>query len=90
MWRTSRRRPRSCATGPDQGKGQWRRHARRVLQIVETFRARVVDVALKTLMVSHGTDDKVSSLVGVLRPYGIVEWCAQDASRWRGTGDASS
>jgi acetolactate synthase I/III small subunit len=45
-----------------------------VLQIVETFRARVVDVALKTLMIEvTGTDEKINGLVDVLRPYGIVE-----------------
>lgn len=45
-----------------------------VMQIVETFRARVVDVGLKTLMVEvTGTDDKISGLVDVLQPYGIVE-----------------
>jgi len=45
-----------------------------IMQIVETFRARVVDVGLKTLMVEvTGTDDKISGLVDVLRPYGIVE-----------------
>jgi acetolactate synthase I/III small subunit len=45
-----------------------------VLQIVETFRARVVDVALRTLMIEvTGTDEKINGLVDVLRPYGIVE-----------------
>jgi len=45
-----------------------------IMQIVETFRARVVDVSLQTLMVEvTGTDDKISGLVDVLRPYGIVE-----------------
>jgi acetolactate synthase-1/3 small subunit len=45
-----------------------------VLQIVETFRARVVDVALDTLMVEvTGTDEKVDGLVEVLRPFGILE-----------------
>jgi acetolactate synthase-1/3 small subunit len=45
-----------------------------VLQIVETFRARVVDVSLKTLMIEvTGTDDKINGLIDVLRPYGIVE-----------------
>jgi acetolactate synthase-1/3 small subunit len=45
-----------------------------VLQIVETFRARVVDVSLDTLMVEvTGTDEKIDGLVEVLRPYGIVE-----------------
>lgn len=45
-----------------------------VMQMVETFRARVVDVGLKTLMVEvTGTDDKINGLVEVLRPYGIEE-----------------
>ena len=45
-----------------------------VMQIVETFRARVVDVSLDTLMVEvTGTDEKIDGLVEVLRPYGIVE-----------------
>ena len=45
-----------------------------VMQIVETFRARVVDVALNTLVVEvTGTDEKIDGLVDVLRPYGIVE-----------------
>ena len=45
-----------------------------VMQIVDTFRARVVDVGLDTLMVEvTGTDDKVDSLVEVLRPFGIDE-----------------
>ena len=45
-----------------------------VMQIVDTFRARVVDVGLDTLMVEvTGTDDKVDSLVEVLRPFGVEE-----------------
>jgi len=45
-----------------------------IMQIVETFRARVVDVSLETLMVEvTGTDDKINGLVDVLRPYGIIE-----------------
>lgn len=45
-----------------------------VLQIVETFRARVVDVGLETLMIEvTGTEEKINGLVDVLRPYGIVE-----------------
>ncbi|MCU0520622.1 MAG: acetolactate synthase small subunit [Anaerolineae bacterium] len=45
-----------------------------IMQLVDTFRARVVDVGLKTLMVEvTGTDDKISGLVDVLRPYGIEE-----------------
>jgi len=45
-----------------------------VMQLVDTFRARVVDVGTDTLMVEvTGTEDKVEGLVEVLRPYGIVE-----------------
>ena len=45
-----------------------------VLQIVDTFRGRVVDVALTTLMIEvTGNEDKINGLVEVLRPYGIME-----------------
>jgi len=45
-----------------------------VLQIVETFRAKVVDVGLDTLMIeATGSEDKVDGLVEVLRPFGILE-----------------
>ena len=45
-----------------------------VMQIVDAFRARVVDVSLDTLLVEvTGTEDKVDGLVEVLRPFGIVE-----------------
>jgi acetolactate synthase-1/3 small subunit len=45
-----------------------------VMQIVDTFRARVVDVGLDSLMVEvTGSEDKVNGLVDVLRPFGIVE-----------------
>jgi acetolactate synthase-1/3 small subunit len=45
-----------------------------VMQIVDTFRARVVDVALDTLMIEvTGTGEKIDGLVEVLRPYGIKE-----------------
>ena len=45
-----------------------------VMQIVDTFRARVVDVGLDSLMIEvTGNEDKVDSLVEVLRPYGVLE-----------------
>jgi acetolactate synthase-1/3 small subunit len=45
-----------------------------VLQIVDTFRARVVDVSPDALMIEvTGAEDKIDGLVEVLRPYGIVE-----------------
>lgn len=45
-----------------------------VLQIVDAFRARVVDVSLEALMIEvTGTEDKVNSLVQVLEPFGVIE-----------------
>ena len=45
-----------------------------VMQLVDTFRARVVDVGLESLMVEvTGTEEKVGGLVEVLRPFGILE-----------------
>jgi acetolactate synthase-1/3 small subunit len=45
-----------------------------VMQIVETFRARVVDVGLDTLTVEvTGTEDKIKGLCEVLRPFGVEE-----------------
>ncbi len=45
-----------------------------VLQIVEVFRARVVDVGKDALIVEiTGTEDKIDGLLDVLRPFGIVE-----------------
>ena len=49
-------------------------HHLQVMQLVDTFRARVVDVALDSLMIEvTGTEDKIDGLVEVLRPYGLVE-----------------
>jgi len=45
-----------------------------IMQIVEVFRAKVVDVAPSSLMVEvTGQEDKIDSLVSLLRPYGIKE-----------------
>jgi len=45
-----------------------------VMQIVDTFRARVVDVGLETLMIeATGTEEKIDGLVEVLHPFGIME-----------------
>jgi len=45
-----------------------------VMQIVETFRARVVDVGLDTLTVEvTGTEDKIKGLFEVLKPFGVQE-----------------
>jgi acetolactate synthase I/III small subunit len=45
-----------------------------LLQLVDVYRARVVDVAPDSLIVEiTGTEEKISSLVDVLRPFGILE-----------------
>ena len=44
------------------------------MQLVDVFRARIVDVAPDSLMVEiTGTEDKIDSLLDVLRPYGVLE-----------------
>jgi len=45
-----------------------------IMQIVDIFRAKVVDVAPTSLMVEvTGPEDKVDSFLNLLRPYGIKE-----------------
>jgi acetolactate synthase I/III small subunit len=45
-----------------------------ILQLVDVYRARVVDVTNDSLVVEiTGTEDKIESLVDVLRPFGIIE-----------------
>ena len=45
-----------------------------IMQIVDIFRARIVDVAQGSLIVEvTGPSDKIDSIVGLLRPYGIKE-----------------
>lgn len=45
-----------------------------VMQIADTFRARVVDVAVGSLMIEvTGNEEKIDNLAGVLEPYGIIE-----------------
>jgi acetolactate synthase-1/3 small subunit len=45
-----------------------------VMQIVETFRARVVDVGLETLTIEvTGTEEKIDGLFEVLQPFGVKE-----------------
>jgi acetolactate synthase-1/3 small subunit len=51
--------------------GEARTH---VMQLVEVYRARVVDVGPESLVIeTTGTEDKIESLLEVLRPYGVVE-----------------
>src|SRR2546428_7975864 len=51
--------------------GEARTH---VMQLVDVYRARVVDVGPESLVIeTTGTEDKIESLVEVLRPFGVVE-----------------
>ena len=43
-----------------------------IMQLVDVYRARIVDVAPDSLMIEvTGTEDKIDSLLDVLRPYGV-------------------
>ena len=45
-----------------------------VMQLVDVYRARIVDVSPESLVVeATGTEDKIDSLLEVLRPFGIGE-----------------
>src|SRR4030095_10808485 len=45
-----------------------------VMQLVDVYRARVVDVSPESLGIdTTGTDDKIDKLLEVLRPYGVIE-----------------
>jgi acetolactate synthase-1/3 small subunit len=51
--------------------GEARTH---VMQLVDVYRARVVDVSPESLVIeATGTEDKIDSLLEVLRPYGVKE-----------------
>jgi acetolactate synthase-1/3 small subunit len=44
------------------------------MQLVDVFRARIVDVANESVVVEiTGTEDKIEGLIDVLRPFGIIE-----------------
>src|SRR5882724_1013286 len=59
-----------------------------VMQLVDVYRARVVDVSPESLVIeTTGTEDKIDSLLEVLRPYGVVEMVRTGRiSMARGTG----
>jgi acetolactate synthase-1/3 small subunit len=45
-----------------------------VMQLVDVYRARIVDVGPESLVIeTTGAEDKIDSLLEVLRPFGIVE-----------------
>jgi acetolactate synthase-1/3 small subunit len=44
------------------------------MQLADVYRARIVDVSPESLVIeTTGTEDKIDSLVEVLRPYGVIE-----------------
>jgi acetolactate synthase-1/3 small subunit len=51
--------------------GEARTH---VMQLVDVYRARIVDVSPESMVIeTTGTEDKIDSLLEVLRPYGVIE-----------------
>lgn len=45
-----------------------------IMQLVDVFRARVVDVAPDSLIIEvTGTDEKIEGLLEILRPFGLLE-----------------
>lgn len=47
-----------------------------ILGVVETFRAAVVDIGPKTMILQVvGDSDKIDAIVELLKPYGILELC---------------
>jgi acetolactate synthase-1/3 small subunit len=45
-----------------------------VMQLVEVYRARIVDVSPESLVIeTTGAEDKIDSFVEVLKPYGVIE-----------------
>jgi acetolactate synthase-1/3 small subunit len=61
-----------------------------VMQLIDVYRARVVDVGPESLIVeATGTEDKIDSLLEVLRPYGVIEMVRTGrVSMARGVGPA--
>jgi acetolactate synthase I/III small subunit len=51
--------------------GESRTH---VMQLIDVYRARIVDVSPESMIIeTTGTEDKLDSLLEVLRPYGLIE-----------------
>jgi len=62
-----------------------------VLQIVNVFRARVVDVVTDAMVVEiTGSEDKIEGLVDVLRPFGIIEMARTGTIAMRRGAEAPS
>ncbi|ACL69838.1 acetolactate synthase small subunit [Halothermothrix orenii] len=51
-----------------------RKQRTEVIQIADTFRAKIVDVAYDSMMIeTTGTEDKIEALIEVLKDFGIIE-----------------
>ena len=61
-----------------------------VMQLVDVYRARIIDVSPESLVIeTTGTEDKIDSLLEVLRPYGVIEMVRTGrVAMARGTGTA--
>lgn len=59
-----------------------------IMQLVDVFRARVVDVSPDSLIIEiTGTEEKIDGLVEMLRPYGVLEMARTGrVAMSRGTG----
>jgi acetolactate synthase-1/3 small subunit len=59
-----------------------------IMQLVDVFRARVVDVSPESLIIEiTGTEDKIDGLVEMLKPYGVLEMARTGrVAMSRGTG----
>jgi acetolactate synthase I/III small subunit len=63
-----------------------------VMQLVDVYRARIIDVGPESLVIeTTGTEDKIDSLVEVLRPYGVIEMVRTGrVAMARGAGSAAN
>ena len=64
------------------------------MQLVDVYRARVIDVSPESLVIeATGTEDKIDSLLEVLRPYGVMrdgpDGPRRDGARHRRRGPAA-
>jgi acetolactate synthase I/III small subunit len=71
-----------------------------IIQLVDVFRARIVDVANEAMIVEiTGDEEKIEGFVEVLRPYGIIEMVrtgvvsmlrgAASLTNWTGNGNGN-
>jgi acetolactate synthase-1/3 small subunit len=61
-----------------------------IMQLVEVYRSRIVDVGPESLVIeATGTEDKIDSLLEVLRPFGVTEMVRTGrVAMVRGSGQA--